>query len=57
VNAYSTLYLMKNNSIENNTLIDNSKRKQLLQFVEIPQVINLEQVILSCKKSQKQLSD
>jgi len=48
---------MKNNSIENNTLIDNSKRKQLLQFVEIPQVINLEQVILSCKKSQKQLSD
>jgi len=27
VNAYSTLYLMKNNSIENSTLIDNSKRK------------------------------
>jgi len=39
-------------------MIDNSKNaKQLLQFVEILQVINLDQVILSCRKSQKQLFD
>jgi len=31
--------------------------KQLLQFVEIPQVISSEQIILSFKKSQKQLFD